>query len=330
MKCLVVGAGSIGKRHLRNLRALGISDLAVCDSNRDCLIQVNNDLGIKTFSHLDKALDSFQPNMVLICTPPMFHIPQALQAVKANAHVFIEKPLSHNLDGVDNLIAEANSLNRIVQVGYNLRFHPGIQKVKQLVEMNLIGKIIWAQIEFGQYLPDWHPNQDYRQVYSAKQLLGGGIILDDSHEVDYVVWFLGQPISLVCMAGKVSDLDIDVEDCATILLRYKNGAQVDIHMDFVQRGYARSCKLAGEWGTIKWDYKENCVQVYQASTNSWEIETYSFNSNDMYFEEMKHFLDCVENHKKPLVDIVQAKIVLEIVMAAKLSAAQCSKEYISL
>jgi predicted dehydrogenase len=326
---LVVGSGSIGRRHMRNLHALGLQHLAACDPNSDRLAPMETELGIQSFTDFEQAMDAIQPELVFVCSPPVFHVPQALQAVRAGAHVFVEKPLSHILDGVDELIAEAETCQRVVQVGYNLRFHPGLQKVKQLVDDSAIGRILWARLEVGQYLPDWRPWQDYRQSYTARRDLGGGIILDASHELDYIIWLLGQPIEVMCMAGKVSDLEIDVEDCATVLLRFASGAQVDVHMDFVQRGYARSCKLVGEQGTIIWDYPVHQVQIYKAETDSWKTMTYTFNSNDMYVAEVQHFLGCVDRATTLFVDLEQAKIVLKVALAAKSAAAQGSLEVIS-
>jgi len=328
MKVLVVGSGSIGRRHMRNLRALGIQHLAACDPDPDRLAPMVTELGIQPFADFDKAMTATKPDFVFVCTPPVFHVPQALRAVQAGAHVFVEKPLSHTLDGVDELIAEAETRQRVVQVGYNLRFHPGLQKVKQLVEDGIIGQILWTRVEVGQYLPDWRPWQDYRQSYTARRELGGGIILDASHELDYIMWLLGQPSEVMCMAGKVSALEVDVEDCATVLLRFASGAHADVHMDFVQRGYARSCKLAGERGTIIWDSPAHQVRIYQAETDSWETIPYISDSNEMYVAEVQHFLGCVDQAMTPLVDLKQAKTVLKVALAAKSAAAQGSLEVI--
>lgn len=317
---LVVGSGSIGRRHMRNLRALGIQRLAACDPDPDRLEPMVAELGIQAFADFKEALTATNPDVVFVCTPPVFHVPQALQAVQAGAHVFVEKPLSHTLDGVDELIAKAEAHQRVVQVGYNLRFHPGLRKVRQLLSDGAIGRILWARVEVGQYLPDWRPWQDYRQSYTACRDLGGGIILDASHELDYIIWLLGTPVELTCMAAKVSNLEVDVEDCATVLLRFASGAQADVHMDFVQRGYARFCKLVGERGTIIWDYPANQVRTYQASVNAWEVITYDFDGNNMYVAELEHFLDCVSRAATPLIDLKQAKRVLRVALAAKTSA----------
>ncbi|WP_198469860.1 Gfo/Idh/MocA family protein [Acetomicrobium sp. S15 = DSM 107314] len=313
---LVVGSGSIGRRHLRNLRKIGIQHLAACDADQERLAPMVTELNVKPFSDFDEALASIKPELVFICTPPIFHVPQALKAVRVNAHVFIEKPLSHTLDAVAELITEAESRRRVVQVGYNLRFHPGLLKVKQLVDEGTIGRVLWAYAEVGQYLPDWRPWQDYRQSYTARRDLGGGIILDGSHELDYVIWLLGRPIELICMAGKVSNLIVNVEDCATILLRFENGTQADIHMDFVQRGYARLCKLAGEKGTIVWDYSKSEVQIFRADGAGWETISYEFDPNQTYIAEVEHFLARVTCEDASLVSLKESYQTLQVALAA--------------
>lgn len=326
---MVVGSGSIGRRHLRNLRLLGIERLGVCDLSPERMVPVVDSLHVLPFSDYDEALRVLEPDIVFVCTPPVFHVPQALQALRAGAHVFVEKPLSHSLDGVEELIVEAGARRRIVQVGYNMRFHPGPRTVKRLIDEGVVGRVLWMRLEAGQYLPDWRPWQDYRQSYTARNDLGGGILLDGSHEVDYLIWFMGKPAAVMAMAGRVSDLQVDVEDCATLLIRFPSGAQADVHLDFVQRGYARSCKVAGERGTILWDEVEPRVRVFDAGTGHWTAYSYNFEDNEMYLEETRHFLNCIATGKTPLVDLPQAAMVLRVVLAAKRSSHGGSVELIA-
>jgi predicted dehydrogenase len=240
--------------------------------------------------------------------------------------VFIEKPLSDTLDRVDELVAETRKLGRVVQLGFNLRFHPGLTMMRQLVEAGTIGNVLWGRAEFGQYLPDWRPWQDYRISYTAHRHLGGGIILDGSHELDYVMWLMGEPTEVMCMASKVSALDVDVEDCVTILLRFATGAVADVHLDFVQRAYSRSCKLVADRGTAVWDSQRHQVDVYRAEEKRWDARPYAFESNDMYVEEIRHFLGCVENGSQPLVGLEDGIRVLKVALAAASAAARGSVE----
>jgi len=319
-KVLVVGSGSIGRRHLRNLITLGIRELAICDSQEERLAPVVDELKIPGFTSYEKALAESAPDIVFVCTPPVFHLAQARQALLAGAHVFVEKPLSNTLEGVDDLIAEADSGNRVVRVGYNLRFHPGLLQIKQLLADGVIGRIFWAYIEFGQFLPDWRPWQDYRESYTARKDLGGGIIMDASHELDYAMWLLGTPSEVGCMAGKTSDLEMDVEDSATILLRFAGGTEAVIHVDCIQRTYSRFCKLVGELGTALWDYNDNQVRIFSSSNKKWENISYEFEPNQMYLREVEDFLAKVVKGKTEVTHLRHSRSVLAVALAARESA----------
>jgi len=318
---LVTGAGSIGRRHMANLRKLGVQKLAAADPDASRLRPVVEELGVESFPDLEAALAAFNPNVVFVCTPPVFHVQNALQALQHDADVFIEKPLAHSVDGVSELKTEAGRRGRVVYVGYNLRFHPAIQRLKSLVEDGVVGRIQWARAEVGQYLPDWRPWQDYRQSYTARRELGGGIILDASHEIDYLLWLLGPPRELTSMAGRVSGLEVDVEDCATILMRLRSGAQADVHMDFVQRSPSRSCVLAGDLGTLQWDSTENEVRVARPGCDV-ERMTYGYEVNQMYLAEVECFFSCVQTRQASNTSLVEAEMTLKVALAALISAAE--------
>lgn len=319
MKFLVVGCGSIGERHIRNLKNLSDGEIIACDINRERLsvIEKKYDILVSTDS---RGVLNHKPDAVIICTPPNSHIPVALNAVKHSTHCFIEKPLSNNLDGVDELIKKAKEKNLILFVGYNLRFHPGLKLTKRMVGEGRIGKMLSAEVEFGQYLPDWRPWQDYRQSYTAKKDLGGGIILDGSHEIDYIRWLMGEIKEVSCFANKISNLKVETEDTAEILFKFESGAIAQLHLDFVQRVYSRSCKLIGERGTISWDYSGKFVKIYTIESKNWEIFNIEADPNDMYIEEMKHFIKCLLGEAKPPVDGRSGERVLEIALAARKSS----------
>jgi predicted dehydrogenase len=318
---LVVGAGSIGRRHMANLRQLGIQKLAATDTDAGRLQPVVNELGVRGFAEFDEALRIVQPNVVFVCTPPAFHIEHALRALRCGADVFIEKPLSHRLDGVAEITAEAQKFGRVVQVGYNLRFNPGIQTLKRLLDEGVAGRILWARAEVAQHLPDWRPWQDYRQSYTARQELGGGIILDASHEIDYMLWLLGPPRELTCMAGRVSELDVNVEDCATILIRLGSGAQLDIHMDFAQPTASRCCVLAGDRARLEWDYARNQVRIIRPQVPP-EVIDYEFDSNQMYIAEVQDFFYRVQQRVTANQSLAEAALTLKVALAALTSSAE--------
>ena len=318
---LVVGAGSIGRRHMANLRILGIRRLAVVDPDASRLEPVVEELGVQGFAELHEALRVFKPDVVFICTPPVFHIEQAVCALRSGADVFIEKPLSDRMDEVGALKAETAKLGRVVHVGYNLRFNPGMQMLKHFVEEGVAGRILWARAEVAQYLPDWRPWQDYRQSYTAHRELGGGIILDASHEIDYMLWLLGPPRELTCMAGQVGGLDVNVEDCATILIRLRSGAQADIHMDFAQRTASRSCVLAGERARLEWEHSANQVRIVRPEIAP-ELIKYDFEANQMYIAEIEDFFSCVRSRMTADHSLAEAELTLEVALAALASASE--------
>ncbi|MFY9845904.1 MAG: aminotransferase class III-fold pyridoxal phosphate-dependent enzyme [Terriglobales bacterium] len=319
-RALVVGCGSIGRRHAKNLKALGVRQLGFCDTSLEALKQCREELGGETFCDFGEALQKFNPDLALICTPPVYHVEQALAALQARAHVFIEKPLSHESSGIQALIAEARRRDRNVQVGYNMRFQPGLQILKDLIDSGKIGRVLWLSAEAGQYLPDWRPWQHYRESYSARHELGGGIILDGSHELDYICWLLGRPTEITCRAEHLSSLDVDVEDSAWIYLTFPEQRRAELHLDFVQRAYTRTCKVVGETGTALWDFTVQEVRWFSAEQPGWKSIPYKFEVNDMYVAEMVHFLESLGSGTGPMVDLEQGRDVIRVVEAAKRSS----------
>jgi len=316
-RALVVGCGSIGRRHARNLKSLGMQRLAFCDTTPEALQQCRNETPGEAFSDYGEALQMFKPDLVLVCTPPVYHVEEALLALQARAHVFIEKPLSHESSGIEVLIAEAHRRDRNVQIGYNLRFHPGLQILKGLIDSGNLGRVLWLSAEAGQYLPDWRPWQNYRESYSARLDLGGGIILDGSHELDYICWLLGKPTEVSCRAEHLSSLEVDVEDSAWIYLTFPERRRAELHLDFVQRAYTRTCKVVGEKGTALWDFTSQEVRWFSADEPNWHSVPYVFEANDMYVAEVRHFLESLGSRTGPVVDLEQGRDVIRIVEAAK-------------
>jgi glutamate-1-semialdehyde 2,1-aminomutase/spore coat polysaccharide biosynthesis protein SpsF len=319
-RALVVGCGSIGRRHAKNLKSLGVRHLGLCDTSPEALNRCQEEVNGEAFGDYGQALRKFDPDIVLICTPPVYHVEEALAALQARAHVFIEKPLSHESSGIQALIAEARRRDRNVQIGYNMRFQPGLRILKELVDSGKIGRVLWLSAEAGQYLPDWRPWQHYRESYSARHELGGGIILDGSHELDYICWLLGRPTEVTCRAEHLSSLDVDVEDSAWIYLSFPEGRRAELHLDFVQRAYTRTCKVVGETGTVVWDFGVPEVRWFSAGQPGWRSIPYVFEVNDMYVAEIVHFLESLGNKTGPMVDLEQGRDVIRVVEAAKKSS----------
>jgi predicted dehydrogenase len=322
MTILVLGCGSIGSRHARNLNRLRVADLVLFDPDRDRAGALGAQIGARAVAETAQGYAQ-DPRAVLICTPTSSHVPLAREAASRGCHVFIEKPLADSGAGTDELCATVRQRRLVSLVGCNMRFHPGLKRIKRMLEERAVGRVVAMRVEVGHYLPDWHPWEDYRQSYSARRELGGGVILDAIHEIDYARWLLGEVELVACLAGKLSQLEIETEDTAAILVRFRDGALGEVHLDYVQRSYSRSCHIIGDEGTIRWDYSRGEVSCYAAATK----ETTLFNNppgwepNDMYVDEMRHFLACLDNSEQPTQDVFEGARVLELALAAKESAA---------
>lgn len=319
-RILVVGCGSIGKRHIGNLLSLDAGEIFAFDVSEERRTEVEALWRLETFSDLERSWDK-RPHAVVIATPPSLHIPLALQAAERGCHLFIEKPLAATLERVGDLIETVNRRGLVTLVGCNMRFHPGLRRAKELIASGAVGPVLSLRASFGQYLPDWHPREDYRASYSARSDLGGGIILDAIHELDYLRWLGGEIQSVACFAGRLSSLEIETEDTAALLLRFESGAIGEIHLDYVQRAYRRNAQIVGEKGTVEWDYAARELRWYSAADRQWRTEAESnWQPNDMYLEEMRHFLQCLDGAERPALDVVNARRVLEIALAAKAAA----------
>lgn len=321
MRFLVTGCGSIGRRHISNLLTIGNIEVIAHDITPDGRNKVMDLFGIKTYENYKDALNS-GTDAVIVATPTNEHIMPALEAAKAGCHLFIEKPVSHNTEGLAEILSTVQEKGLISLVGCNMRFHPGLKKVKELLDRGAAGKILSADIEAGSYMPEWRPGIDYKKVYSARSDMGGGVILDAIHEIDYARWMLGDVAALCCMADKLSSLEMDVEDVADILLRFSSGIIARLHLDYVQRPYSRNCKFVGEDGVITWDLNEGQVGLFSAQDKQWTWfkQPPNFELNQMYIDEMQHFVNCLKGIEKTTLDIFGGVEDLKIALAAKQSA----------
>lgn len=321
MKALVVGSGSIGSRHLRNLNKLGIEMLGLVEPDASRRDAIAAEIPVTQFSGLQDGLD-WAPNFAVVATPTHLHAEQTLDVVRAGLPVFVEKPLSHTPAGVSEIADVVEKKKLISMVGCNMRFHPGPAKVKQLIEEGRVGKILFARVHTGSYLPEWRPNTDYRSNYAARAESGGGCILDCIHEIDLARWYLGEVQSVFCWAGHLSSIEIETEDVAIMVCRHASGAMSEIHLDYVQRTYERGCQIVGELGSIFWDFNAGAVRWYSAAGKEWvtypQPETWEV--NQMYVDEMKHFLECLEQKRPTTLPIHEAAALMQVVFAAKASS----------
>ena len=318
MKVLIVGYGSVGKRHVNNLLKYTNSEIIICSKRNDLnLLRKKN---VKIFKSLDKCL-SEKPDIGFITNETAYHIPDSIKLAKVGLDLFIEKPLSDSMKNIPTLNKIVKQKKLVIQMGYNLRFHKCINKIRQLVKQKKIGRIISIQAENGSYLPDWHPSEDYRKGYAGKKRLGGGIVLTQIHDVDYLYWIFGNPKSIFSFTGKFSNLDISVEDYSASIIQFKNKITAELHLDFFQGPEYRSCKIKGTNGIIFWNSGNNEVKFYNNIKKRWEtvLKLKNYDRNQMYVDEIKHFLKCVKNRNKTISSLDDGIKTMNIALGMKKS-----------
>lgn len=312
-RLLIAGAGSIGARHARNARSLGVTDIAIVDPDGARRDAVASEVGGHACTSLEQGL-ALGRTAAIICTPPSVHVETALTCADRGCHLLIEKPLAARADGVHQLQAAIAQKGLRAAVAYQLRFHPAVRRMKELVKTGAIGRLLSIQAEYGQYLPAWRPSRDYRDSYTAQAAQGGGILLDGSHEIDYVRWIGGEVTSVYARAARLSDLEIDVEDTAALVLGFDRPLIGEIHLDCVQRGYSRRAVLIGTEATVRWDARTG-LTVISASAAVHE-EALVPEGNDPYLAELRAFLDGDLSMHATIGDAAR---VLEVVAAARQS-----------
>lgn len=322
-RILIVGLGSIGKRHLRLARELmPNADIRVLrHESTDEVPEFSNGC----FFNIEDAV-SFAPHMAIIASPASFHIPTAQALAEAYTHLLIEKPLSASLDGVVKLIKTCQTNSLVLMTGYNLRFLPSLQRYREALLEGIVGKVLSVRCEIGQNLLSWRPDSDYRKSVSARRDLGGGTLLELSHELDYLCWIFGDLEWVKATLSRQSSLEIDVEDSASLILGFLpslDGRQLiaTVNLDFIRHDATRMCVAIGENGSLRWNGLTGRLDFYEAEAEEWqELFSAPHQSDDSYLAEWRDFLECIKMHKTPLITGEDGYKVLKIIEAARSSA----------
>jgi len=319
-KVLLVGAGSIGIRHLNNLSRLGQKDFLALRRQQSSTKSRFGRIDVRNHFELETALGE-KPDIAVIANPTSLHIPFAQAAAERGCHLFLEKPVSNKLSGVEKLRAEVHQRRLIAGVGYNLRFHPALQLLRTKLREGVVGEILSVRAWAGQYLPDWHPGEDYRQGYMASEDLGGGVILTLSHELDYLYWLFGEISDVTAVTGRAKNLEMTTESIAEVTLRFKSGILGHVHLDCVRRTPKRGCEVIGAEGTVCLDLIESAFQIFRPGLAAPEIVTVALPSpNQMYLDEMRDFLTAVEESRPPLIPLDEGIAILQVALAAHRAA----------
>lgn len=331
MKILLIGLGSAGQRHMRNLkRILGEEAEFIAyrvrkysrmfDDNMNIVENedVNTAYGIRVFDRLEDAILE-KPEIAVIANPNSMHVKCALQAAEAGIDIFLEKPISDSMEGITQLQDIIKKRKLILYVGYQMRFHPCIVRLKEELEKESIGRIIHVDCQIGELISGMHKYEDYRQMNEAKKETGGGVVLCQIHELDYLYWIFGMPKEVFSIGNKLSELELEVEDTVTTICRYeKDGMEypVVIHQDFLQHPPVRKCQVTGTRGRIEIDLLNNKYKMYK-DNDAEEITYDGFVRNDMFVEEIKLFLQNVKTRKQQMLTLEDGLGSLKIALAIK-------------
>lgn len=333
-KFLICGLGSIGQRHVRMIQSAtqGKAEIAAYRSRKlDIVIsdkleatfgsKPEDHYGLKTFDSIEAAL-AWQPDAVFVTNPISMHVATATAAAEAGAHVFIEKPLDCTDAGLPRLAQLVSDKKLACMVGYQLRYHPGYIRLKELLNSGALGRLTSADLHFGEWLPGMHPYEDYRESHAARADQGGGVILCLSHKIDMAYWLFGQPRSVYALGGHLSDLEMDVEDTADIFLICQDSGRefpVHVHLDFLQKPARFYTQVVGDKGSILFDYRSSRLEVNLLGAEP-EVTIYDkFQRNDMFLQEVTDFIDSGRRGIKPPIPVEEGAAVLAICLAAKKS-----------
>jgi predicted dehydrogenase len=267
----------------------------------------------RVFGSLQEALAA-GPQAVVVANPTSLHLETALAAVRAGAHILVEKPASHSAAGLEGLEQEAMAKGLRVFVGYNLRYHPALQAVREIVRSGKpLGHPLMARIHFGAYLPDWHPWESYRGSYAALRSLGGGVTLTSSHELDYALWILGPVERSEGLASPLRPLGTEVEELSALLMRHASGALSTITLSFAQKPASRGMEIAFEGGTLSLDLLAGSWTVRRAGGEATEQRLpEGYQIDETYRLQAEAFLRALDGHSETLATLADARASLMI------------------
>ena len=329
MKFLIAGLGSIGRRHFRNLIALGEKDIILLRSHRATL--PDGELaGYPVETDIHEALTKHKPNAVIVANPTSLHLDIAIPAAEAGCHILLEKPVSDSLERLDVLQNAAEKSGSKILVGFQFRYHPTLNKARELIQENALGKILTVHAHWGEYLPQWHPWEDYRQSYAARADLGGGVIRTLTHPLDYLRYLLGDVESLWSFNGHVSPLELDVEDVAEIGLKFASGAIGGVHLNYVQRPPDHRLEIVGTKGTLRWENADGMLYFFKmpAPFGTFSdnppapvVKTYAppegFERNQLFVAQTRHFVETAAGESEPRCTLADGAQALRLALAAQ-------------
>lgn len=324
-RLLIVGLGSIGSRHARIARQLLPDARIAVWRHKTC--DDLPDLGLDDCVTCLEHAVRFRPEAAVIASPATCHLAAAVPLANAGVHLLVEKPISADARGVPELIETCSTRRLTLMTGYNMRFLPTLQRFRELIVGKRVGRVLSVRAEAGQYLPSWRPGSDYRQTVSARAELGGGVALELSHEIDYLRWLFGDVEWVSGTFRTQSDLDIDTEDTAHLVLGFRHEPGdvpviAAVTLDFIRHDTARSCTVIGQTGSLRWNALKGTVEVFEEGATDWRcLFSHQAHRDESYVAEWRHFLACIHDGTAPLVSGHDGLAALQVIEAARHSSA---------
>ena len=322
MTGLLVGYGSIGRRHLTNLYSLGVTDWALVHTGQGTL-PLELPCAARIYSDLAKALEKEVPSFAVIANPTSLHVHAALACTNAGCGLLVEKPISHSLDGMGELEAATTALGTKVLVGFQFRFHPALMRIRDLLRSGSMGAPLHAQVIWAEHLPSWHPWEDWRTGYAARAELGGGVHHTICHPFDYLRMIFGDPTTLFAKLTRDGPLELSVPEAADVVLCFSEGLTAQVHLDFWGRPPMHRMDVICSEGSIQWDYMTGSLQVQGTNRDSCEVAAFpSVDArNELFLSEARHLLGVVGGSEESRCDLQDGIAVVRICEAIDRSAA---------
>lgn len=315
---LVVGSGSVGKRHMRNLASLGCR-ISAMDPRQDRLDEAAAETElVSSYTTLDRAMaDVSSFDGVVIGSPPSVHVDQCVALAEKGVPILLEKPVSPDLDGARRLGSALDETGCPLLLGYTYRWWEPLGEFRDAIGDGRIGRPYHARFVMSAHLADWHPWERYQDFFMASKALGGGALLDESHFIDLMLWFFGMPENLFARVEKLSSLEIDTDDNVDVLAFYPDNLRVSIHLDLYGRPHEKYISVTGDDGTIEWSFDPNRIRWSSKAEHVWEEKSYGFERNDMFVNVAREFLDLLDGKRDLTCAIGDGIRALEVIEACR-------------
>ena len=315
---LIIGFGSVGKRHSENFSRLDC-DISVVEVNENRVTEDSPNFNIKAyFQDIEEALNRDTFDGAIVCSPTLFHPMQSLLLIQAGIPVLVEKPLAINLSEAERLKYSIDNFKGKLLLGYTWRWWEPLRTVKKMLIEKKIGHVRYVHFNMSAHLADWHPWERYQDFFMSSKKLGGGALLDESHWIDIMIWFFGMPNSISGYVSKLSELEIETDDNVDLLCHFES-LSVTIHLDLFGRPHDKSIRFLGDKGSILWTAEPNRISLCNQAIPIWEEYNYEHQRNDMFIRLAEEFIDVIDDKLDIGCSVDDGINVLKIIEAARKS-----------